>query len=208
MDEPQHTPTALEQRQASFQHLERGEFQVVPTKMNISMLLQAQAMLTPPVLVAIPLGRLISQRLIDWGLWRYVAATLVAGAAGIVTLFVAFHVVIWLVKYPNRRNARKVKNASDEELWQMVDREPWRFKSTIALLQLAIRGKDIGRAIPRIVKMLESKHDADRTPGSEAFEWVFVDEYRALRGGFSDDSYTSCHEKAAQLRASLEDKRE
>ena len=109
MDEPQHTPTALEQRQASFQHLERGEFHIVPLKMGMSMQLQACAMLLPPVFLAVPIYQLIALRLIDWGNWRYVIATLVAGAVGLVTLVIAFYVVIWIVKSPNRHHIRKVK---------------------------------------------------------------------------------------------------
>jgi hypothetical protein len=160
------------------------------------------------VFLAVPIYQLIALRLIDWGNWRYVIATLVAGAVGLVTLVIAFYVVIWIVKSPNRRHVRKVKNASDEELWQMVDREPWHFKSTIALLQLAVRGCDIDRVLPRVVQMLGSDDYAQRAAACEVLDWVFIDEYRAIGGDKSGDSYDDCRANAAKLQTLLEAKKE
>ena len=90
----------------------------------------------------------------------------------------------------------------------MVDREPWHFKSTIALLQLAVRGHDIDRVLPRVLQMLGSNDYTQRTAACEVFDWVFIDEYRAIGGDKSGDSYDDCFAIAAKLRTLLRAKKE
>jgi hypothetical protein len=204
MDEQRRSPTTFEQWQANFQRLERGDYFMCPTKMNLGMMLQAYAMLLPAAFVAAPLFQSISQGLVHWGAWRYVMATVVAGGGGLVAGFVGFCAIMWIYRLPTRRYTRKVKKASDEELREIVNRESWSFKSTIALLQLAARGQDVSGALPRIAQLLESVDYADRDRGSEALHWIFFDEDRATGGQNPYPSYGDCRFKAMRLRGSLD----
>ncbi len=98
---------------------------------------------------------------------------------------------------------RQLARSSDEELWKMVNDSFWGFCQTMALLQLAARGRDVRTQLPRIVKMLESNKELERVHGWDALRNVFPKETELAADYNPRAAAADCRHRVAKLKATL-----
>jgi hypothetical protein len=202
MDRLQRTPITLETRQAVFQAVERNP-RTEQIVLNTFAMLRLVTMLSLGLGAAASVSGNISRGLVDWGAWRYVLATIGAVAAGLVGLSVGFLPFHLYDRIRSKRRIRRIKEASEEELWRMVDYSVWYVRSTVALIQLAARGKDVSRVLPRLIQMLDSSEYTTRRQAFGALRLVFFDEARAIGDYNPESSHGDCRDKVARLKELL-----
>ena len=100
----------------------------------------------------------------------------------------------------------EIHRSTNEQLWQIVAKEEWRFDNTLALLQLGARDVDVDGELPRIIGMLESDSKLTRIYGFDALRIVFTDQYHLIPDYDPRGSLDVCREKVAELRAAIREK--
>lgn len=131
--------------------------------------------------------------------WFGFPGDLIGGLVGLVAgLFIASmpEYLTW------RYYLRKFERISVPELRAFVDDPQWNLLSTMALLQLDVRGEDIQRDLPRILTMLESDSVRERLFAQDALRWVYTE--LAMQSAYNAEESTAlCRTKIACLRADL-----
>jgi hypothetical protein len=208
MDTLRRTPTTLERRQAVFRLIERDKYNIELLQLDLLHMMQLITQVGCGLALGVAVGGAITDGLADWNLWRYAAAAvggIVAGAVAFILAYIPFELINRLI---TRRRFRRITEGSTDELWRSVDRARgglWNYWDTIALLQLAARGEDVSPALPSIIKMLESSHNADfcRRHAWDALRLVFFDEAEAMRDYNPTASAEDCRAKVARLKELL-----
>lgn len=131
-----------------------------------------------------------------FGRWGAIAG----GIIGVVIGHVVGVMPDWL---STRLFFRHLARSSDEELWKIVNEDFWAFCQTMALLQLAARGRDVRTQLPRIVKMLESDKELERVYGWDALRNVFPQETELVADYNPRAAAADCRNKVAKLKATL-----
>jgi hypothetical protein len=202
MDALQRTPITVETRQRLFQVLEQHPV-TEQINFNLFAMLRLVTMLSIGLAASADVGGNLSRSLVDWGASRYVLATLAAIVAGLIGLFAGFLPFYFFDRLRTKRCIRKIKEASDEELWRIVDGGVWYFKSTLALAQLAARARDVGRVLPRLIQLLDSPEYTSRKQAHGALCLVFFDEARAVADYSPEAPYGHCRFIVARLKKML-----
>jgi hypothetical protein len=195
----QRTPITPEDRQRIWQYVERNPH-TQHVHLTLFALLRLLAMAGCGIVGACWAGSEIADWLFAWGVWRYVLAVPGAIVVGLVGVLVGFMPFEFLEHFLVSRRIRRIKEASDEVLWRTVDRGFWNYESTIALIQLAARGREVIGTLPRLIRMLDSSECLWRRQAYGVFVLVFFDEARAIADYNPDAPYGDCREKIAGLR--------
>ncbi len=119
------------------------------------------------------------------------------GILGVVVGHVVGVVPDWL---STKLMFRHIVRSSDERLWKIVNLGFWNFYQTLALLQLAPRGRNVRTQLPRVVKMLESDDELERVYGWDAMRIVFTKEAKMLAGYDPRAATEDCRNKVAKLK--------
>jgi len=131
-----------------------------------------------------------------FGRWGAIAG----GIIGVVVGHVLGVMPDWL---STRLFFRHLARSSDEELWKIVNEDFWAFCQTMALLQLAARGREVRTQLRRIVKMLESDEHLQRVYGWDALRLVFPEETKMAADYDPRAAPDDCRDKIAKLKATL-----
>ena len=131
-----------------------------------------------------------------FGRWGAIAG----GIIGVVVGHVVGVVPNWL---STRLFFHHLARSSDEELWKIVHEDFWAFCQTMALLQLAARGRDVRTQLPRIVRMLESDKELERVYGWDALRIVFPEETKMAADYDPRTAPEDCRRRIAKLKATL-----
>jgi hypothetical protein len=201
MEPIQRTPITHEDRQAAWRFLEQSP-RTEYTALTLLLLLQLMTQVACGIILIMFACSAIRFWLSDCGVWKYVLGAPAVIIAGIVGLCVGC--IPWdiLRGFFIRRQLREIKDMSDDELWRTVDRFTWGFISTTALVQLAARGRDVSRILPRLIRMLDTSEWAQRRQAISALRLVFFDEARII-ADYDPGSYADCRAKIARLREAL-----
>jgi hypothetical protein len=100
---------------------------------------------------------------------------------------------------------RSVQRSSSARLWtELSNVMEWNFYHTAVLLQLAARGEQVERELPRILCMLESDSALTRVYGWDALRLVFTDHSQTLAGFDPGATAEECRQKITSLRNSTQ----
>jgi hypothetical protein len=126
---------------------------------------------------------------------------ILGGVAGILIGHVIGVIPDWL---STRFMFRYIAKSSDEKLWRILNLGFWNFYQTLALLQLAARGRDVRTELPRIVTMLESDDKLERVYGWDALQLVFTEEAKKVPGYDPWAATDECRQRIVELKALVE----
>jgi hypothetical protein len=138
-----------------------------------------------------------------WVGYRYLGGTgCIVG--GIIGVAIGHMAVVWLDLYMHRLMMKELAASSNAELRSTVEAEDWNFRHTMALLNLAARGEEVRRELPRIIAMLESDSVLTRRYGWDALRIVFSEEYNIIPDYDPRGSTEDCRRTTATLKTTLE----
>lgn len=100
-----------------------------------------------------------------------------------------------LEHFVHRSLFKEIQQSSSEKLWNNLDKGDWNFFHTMSLLQLAVRGEDIEKKLPRILQMLGSDTKSTRLYGWDAFRIVFTDKAKLIPDYDPNETTEQCRAK-------------